>query len=113
MARLLIGNLASDWDPAKYTDEYRANLMRIIQAKVKGKKVSLVEEVEPRQAEVIDLMERLRQSLGTARAETRQAPGTPARKRGGTARAGTARARTAKAAGRKKAAKPRGGKRAA
>lgn len=109
MARLLIGNLASDWEPAKYTDEYRANLMRIIQAKVKGKQVSLVEETEPRQAEVIDLMERLRQSLGTARAETRQAPGRPVRKRA----ARRAPAGSARAAGGRKTAKARRGKRAA
>lgn len=71
MAKMLIGNLAGEWDPAKYTDEYRANLMRIIQAKVKGKEPHLTEEVEPKQAEVIDLMERLRQSLGAAPAATR------------------------------------------
>ena len=71
MAKMLIGNLAGDWDPAKYTDEYRANLMRIIQAKVKGKEPRLTDEVEPKQAEVIDLMERLRRSLGAAPAATR------------------------------------------
>jgi DNA end-binding protein Ku len=110
MARLLIGNLASDWEPGKYTDDYRANLMRLIQAKVKGRRnVALVDEVEPQQAEVIDLMERLRQSLGTARAETRQAAGAPGRKQAGT----RARAATTRGAGRKKTAKPRRGKRAA
>jgi DNA end-binding protein Ku len=71
MAKQLIGNLAGEWDPAKYTDENRANLMRVIQAKVKGKEPHLTEEVEPKQAEVIDLMERLRQSLGAAPAATR------------------------------------------
>ncbi len=71
MAKMLIGNLVGEWDPAKYTDEYRANLMKIIQAKVKGVEPKLTEEVEPKQAEVIDLMERLRKSLGAAKAETR------------------------------------------
>ena len=46
--------------------------MRIIKAKVKGKKVDLEPAAEPRQAEVVDLMERLRRSLeqggGKARA---------------------------------------------
>jgi non-homologous end joining protein Ku len=37
--------------------------MRIIKAKLKGKKIDLEPEVEPRQAEVVDLMERLRRSL--------------------------------------------------
>src|SRR5687767_2303850 len=39
MAKALVGNLASEWDPAKYTDQYRKNLLRIIQGKVKGKEV--------------------------------------------------------------------------
>jgi DNA end-binding protein Ku len=63
MAKALVNSLAASWDPAKYTDQYRENLMRIIEAKLKGKEVELEAEVEPRQAEVIDLMERLRRSL--------------------------------------------------
>src|SRR6187399_1267292 len=31
MALQLIGNLASSWEPEKYTDEYKENLMRVIQ----------------------------------------------------------------------------------
>jgi DNA end-binding protein Ku len=63
MAVTLVKNLADNWDPSQYTDEYRENLMKIIKAKLKGKKPKLTEHVEPRQAEVVDLMERLRQSL--------------------------------------------------
>jgi DNA end-binding protein Ku len=63
MAKALVNSLAADWDPAKYTDQYRENLMRIIKGKMKGKEVTLEAEEEPRQAEVIDLMERLRRSL--------------------------------------------------
>ena len=63
MARTLVEQLADKWDPAQYTDEYRANLMKIIKAKMKGKTVDLKETPEPQQAEVVDLMERLRQSL--------------------------------------------------
>ncbi|PYR62246.1 MAG: Ku protein [Acidobacteria bacterium] len=64
MAKALVNSLAAAWDPSKYTDEYRDNLMRIIQGKLKGKKVHLEAGAEPRQAEVVDLMERLRRSLG-------------------------------------------------
>jgi DNA end-binding protein Ku len=63
MAKTLIGNLGADWDPSKYSDEYRDNLMRIIQAKTKGRTVELESAEEPRTAEVVDLMERLRRSL--------------------------------------------------
>jgi DNA end-binding protein Ku len=63
MAKALVNSLAAEWDPAKYTDTYRENLMRIIQAKAKGKRIELEADAEPRQAEVVDLMERLRRSL--------------------------------------------------
>jgi DNA end-binding protein Ku len=66
MARTLVENLADKWDPAQYTDQYRENLMKIIKAKLKGKQAHLVEHVEPQNAEVVDLMERLRQSLAGA-----------------------------------------------
>lgn len=63
MARKLVESLAEEWKPEKYTDDYRANLMRIIKAKMKGKEPDLVAEKQPRRGEVVDLMERLRQSL--------------------------------------------------
>jgi DNA end-binding protein Ku len=70
MARTLVENLADSWDPSQYTDQYRENLMKIIKAKLKGKEAHLVEHVEPRNAEVVDLMERLRQSLAEAGGST-------------------------------------------
>src|SRR3954465_5002850 len=63
MARTLVENLADTWDPSQYTDEYRANLMKIIKAKMKGKEPKLTEHGGPRRAEVIDVRGRLRQSL--------------------------------------------------
>ena len=56
MAQQLIEHLAAKWDPAKYTDEYRDNLMQLIQAKVKGKKPRLKERETPHEANVVDLM---------------------------------------------------------
>jgi DNA end-binding protein Ku len=63
MAKTLVENLAAEWDPSKYEDEYRENLMRVIKAKMKGKEPDLVVDERPRDSNVIDLMERLRQSL--------------------------------------------------
>ena len=84
MARTLVEQLADTWDPTQYTDEYRANLMKIIKARMKGRTIDLEEPVEPRSAEVVDLMERLRASLQgtsggsrkrtTARSKTKAAP---------------------------------------
>jgi DNA end-binding protein Ku len=66
MAKALVNSLAAEWDPSKYTDEYRDNLQKIIKAKLKGKEVELEATTEPRHAEVVDLMERLRRSLEQA-----------------------------------------------
>jgi DNA end-binding protein Ku len=79
MAKALVNSLAAEWDPSKYTDQYRENLMRIIRAKVEGAEPELESPQEPRQAEVVDLMERLRRSLGQA--GRRAAPAPKARRR--------------------------------
>jgi DNA end-binding protein Ku len=63
MAKALVNNLAAEWDPGKYTDQYRENLLRIIQGKVKGKEVELEPMAETHDGKVVDLMERLRRSL--------------------------------------------------
>ncbi len=64
MAEQLIASLAEPFDPSKYHDEYRENLMRVIRAKMKGKKIEVPEEPEaPAETQVIDLMTRLRESL--------------------------------------------------
>ena len=68
MAKQLVESLSAKWEPEKYTDEYRDNLMRVIKGKLKGKTPRLQERETPQQAEVIDLMARLRASLeGTAK----------------------------------------------
>ena len=64
LAKTLVENLAAEWDPDKYTDDYQENLMRVIKAKMKGKEAKLVTDERPRDSNVIDLMERLRASLG-------------------------------------------------
>jgi DNA end-binding protein Ku len=64
MAEQLVANLAEPFDPTRYTDEYRANLMKVIKAKMKGKKPRLEgPEGETRDSDVLDLMSRLRASL--------------------------------------------------
>lgn len=79
MARSLVGQLTSKWSPDKYTDEYQANLMRVIKAKLKGQEPKLKEEApDARHAKVVDLMERLQQSLAASRGARKEAP-RPAR----------------------------------
>ena len=66
MATTLVENLADEWNPEKYTDDYRENLMKVIKAKMKGKEAHLVPETQLRSPKVVDLMERLRASLDAA-----------------------------------------------
>jgi DNA end-binding protein Ku len=84
MAEQLVENLAEPFDPSRYTDDYRANLMKVIRAKMKGKKVNLeAEEKETPDSGVLDLMSRLRASLeegagkkGTVRAKSKSVAAT-------------------------------------
>lgn len=78
MAEQLVENLSQQFDPAKYTDDYRANLMKIIKAKMKGKKIEVTEPDEPESTQVVDLMARLQESLEMGK---RRAKPTPAKTR--------------------------------
>ena len=70
MAEQLVTNLAEPFTPEKYTDDYRENLMKVIRAKMKGKKVHLEENERPvADAGVIDLMARLQASLEQGRSK--------------------------------------------
>ena len=65
MAEQLVQNLAEPFDPSKYTDDYRAKLMRVIEAKLKGKKVTPAKVDDASDdGKVLDLMARLQASLG-------------------------------------------------
>ncbi len=61
MARELIANLTSSFDPAKYDHRYRKALLEIIEAKIAGKEV--VEAPAAPRAEVVDLVDALKASL--------------------------------------------------
>ena len=82
MAEQLVQNLAEEFDPRKYTDDYRANLMKVIKAKMKGKKIKIEEpEQEPEDSQVLDLMSRLQASLE----QGKRSSGSAKRKRAGAA----------------------------
>src|SRR6476620_11789670 len=61
LAKHLIDSLADSFDPGKYHDTYRDNLMKMIEAKIEGRKV--VETPAAHVAPVIDIMEALKKSL--------------------------------------------------
>ena len=66
LAQQLIEQQSSDkFDPAAYKDEVRERIEAAVQKKVEGQEITLTEEPE-QGAQVIDLMEALRASLGKA-----------------------------------------------
>jgi DNA end-binding protein Ku len=77
MAQTLIDNLTANWDPAAFKDEYREAVLRIVEAKINGEEIEIVEP-EPT-AKVVDLMEALKASVAAAKKEPKAAP-TPKKK---------------------------------
>ena len=63
MAEQLVTTLADEFKPEKYSNTYKNNLMAIIEAKLKGKKIEVEEPAEPEATNVLDLMTRLQESL--------------------------------------------------
>jgi DNA end-binding protein Ku len=61
MAKSLVENLSAKFDPKKYDDTYRKELLDLLKAKAKGKPLPEPEE-EP-EGEVVDLMAALRESV--------------------------------------------------
>ncbi len=99
MAGSLIASMAADFDPTQYSDNYRAALQEVIDAKVAGREVVKPEEEEPAPTPAVDLMAALRASVDRARA----ARGEPRGDAAGPTR--TSSARSAKKAPVKAAAK--------
>ena len=94
MAKTLVENLSEPFDPGKYDDTYRKELLELLRAKAKGKKLPEPSDDEP--GEVVDLMAALRESVErTKRSQT-------ARKTGGSSRhASTPKRKTTKKPARK------------
>jgi DNA end-binding protein Ku len=80
MAKALVENLSEPFDPEKYDDTYRKELLELLRAKAKGKKLPEPSDEEP--GEVIDLMAALRESVErTKRSQTARKTGSSARRR--------------------------------
>ena len=65
LAQSLVEALAAEFEPDKYKDTYRENLLQMIESKKEGKEV--VATPEPRQEKVVDILEALKASLAVAK----------------------------------------------
>jgi DNA end-binding protein Ku len=100
MADLLIEQLAGDYDPDDYEDDYAAALQALVKAKVEGGEVQVAPESKDESGEVVDLLAALKKSVDKAKASRGEAPAEkPAQK--GAAKKTTAKKTTAKKAAKK------------
>lgn len=64
MATTLVDQMTEPWDPARYSDDYRSAMMKVIEAKVKSGGSELPEKGKPKKAtNVVDLLAVLQESL--------------------------------------------------
>ncbi|HET9679378.1 MAG TPA: Ku protein [Gammaproteobacteria bacterium] len=68
MAKKLMQEMIIDWDASRYQDEYRADLLEVIEKKAKAGDTEAVEEIEApkkdkKRANVVDIMDLLEKSV--------------------------------------------------
>ncbi len=108
IAKQLIGSLAGDFQPEKYHDTYRADVLALIERKAEGKEIAVQPEAEEASTPAPDLISALKASLDAVRERTGDSGAAPARKRKPAAEKAAAK----KPAGKKAPAKKAGGSRA-
>lgn len=69
----IVNNLTAEFNPEKYDNEYRENLMKIIREKIEGKEVEIPETVTE-ENKVLDLMEKLKASVEASEKEEEKKP---------------------------------------
>jgi DNA end-binding protein Ku len=80
MAKSLVENLSDSFKPEKYDDRYRKELLSLIRAKAKGRKLPEA-EADDDEGEVVDLMAALRESVEqTQKKQKKRTRKKPARK---------------------------------
>jgi DNA end-binding protein Ku len=69
MAKRLIDSLSSDFDAGKYRDEYREELLSLIERKARGEEIVEAISEEPKPTKAPDLMAALEESLAAVKGE--------------------------------------------
>lgn len=81
MAERLIDSLTSEFDPGAYRDEYREELMGLIERKAEGKEIVTPEAPEPEETAAPDLMAALEESIAAVKGRGRKPAGRKAAKK--------------------------------
>jgi DNA end-binding protein Ku len=90
-SRLLVELTNEKFEPGKYSDEYRTRVLGLVESKVEGREVTS-HAPQAQRAQVIDLMDALKQSLGK-RGSAEEETAAPASTRGRLEKKPAARAR--------------------
>jgi DNA end-binding protein Ku len=67
MAEKLIDSLSTEFDPSSYRDEYREQLLELIESKAEGKEIVAPETEEPEPTKAPDLMAALEESIAAVK----------------------------------------------
>jgi DNA end-binding protein Ku len=81
MAERLIESLSTEFDPAGYRDEYREQLLGLIERKAEGKEIVAPEGEAPQATKAPDLMAALEESIAAVKGKKDAKPKAAARKR--------------------------------
>jgi DNA end-binding protein Ku len=111
IAQQLIESLAAPFEPDKYHDTYRQELLDLIERKAAGEEISVQPLPEQPRLQAADLMSALQASLEEVRKRTGEAAPTPQRKRAAARTGSNGGAKSASGAGAKTPA--RGGRKPA
>jgi DNA end-binding protein Ku len=103
LASQIIDSLTTDWEPSRYADTYTDELRDLIEAKAKGKEVTVEPDTDPG-AKVLDLMEALKASVEEHR---NRAGARPTGRKASSAKRSTSKRTPAKRATKSSASKRR------
>jgi DNA end-binding protein Ku len=76
----LIENMSDGFNPEKYRDEYRERVQGMLEEKSKGGEITVAAPAAPQRAQIIDLMQALKQSIEKAKPKQKAAPAQRKRK---------------------------------
>jgi DNA end-binding protein Ku len=104
MAEALIESLSGEFEPGKYRDEYREQLLSLIEQKGSGKEIVAAETEEPEPTKAPDLMAALEESLAAVKGEELGGDGGAKRKpkRKAAAKSGSTRSKSSSSGSRSK-----------
>jgi DNA end-binding protein Ku len=113
VAKQLIGSLAGDFEPEKYRDTYRADVLALIERKAEGKEIAVQPEAEDIPGPAPDLMSALKASLDAVRKRSGDNGAAAKKRKPATKKTAAKKPAAAKSAGKKAPAKKAPAKRAA